>query len=126
MPLRIDKPDQRGINAHQRRAAKPLDDARQRQGVQGVGKGAKQRGQGKDHQSALIHSAVAKHVAQKRKRQQGDDNSYLVGVDDPDRTGRRGIQIAGDGRQSDVRDRAIQHGHRNTDDNGRNCTIALR
>ena len=44
---------------------------------------SRQGRQRKKHQPALVDATVAEHVAEEGQRQQGDDNRYLIGVNDP-------------------------------------------
>ena len=76
-----------------------------------VADGAAERGERVEHQAPAVDPAVAVDVAQGRERQQADGDRELVGVDHPDRVGRRGVHVVRDGRQGDVGDRADEHRH---------------
>ncbi len=85
-----------------------------------------ERGQREDHQPPLVDPAVAEDVAQRGQRQQRYRDRELIGVHHPDRIGRAGVQVAGDGGQRHVGDRAVQHGHRQAERDREDRPVALR
>ncbi|KAG1259253.1 hypothetical protein G6F65_015351 [Rhizopus arrhizus] len=96
-------------HAHQRRRARALENARCGQLPQRAGQRAPQRSQGEQHQAEGEHAAKADALGQRRQRQQRHHHRQVVGVDDPDGFGGRGVQIDGKGGQGYVGDGGVQH-----------------
>ena len=90
---RIDDAHERGVDAHDAGRAETLDDARDRQRRQRVRQRAGQRGDGEQREPGQVDAAIADAVAERGKRQQRDGDRELIGVDDPDRVGRAGIEV---------------------------------
>ena len=97
-----------------------------RQHQQPVRQRTGQRGDGEQQQSGEVDAAIADDLAERRERQQGDGDRELIAVDDPDREGRTGIEIFGDGRQRDIGDRAVHHGQHEAERDRQDRPIAPR
>jgi hypothetical protein len=95
---RIGKPDQGHVHAHDSGRAKALHDPRDGQQDQRVRQRAEQGGKREQQQPRQIDPAIADDLSQRRERQQRDRYRELITIDDPDREGRAGVQILGDGR----------------------------
>ena len=126
MRVRIGEAHQRRVDAHDPGRAKALHDARHRQQQQRVRQRAEQRCQREQQQPRQIDPAIADDLAQRCQRQQRDRDRQLIAVDDPDRKGRAGVQIPGDGRQRDIGDGAVDHRHDKPERDGEDRPIALR
>jgi hypothetical protein len=94
---RVDKPDQRRVDAHDAGAADSLQDPRRDQRRQRICGGAGERCRGEHQQTRAIYPTIADDVAQRGERQQRDRDRELVGVHDPDGIRGAGAHIAGDG-----------------------------
>ena len=125
-PMRIGKPDQGRVHAHDSGRTKALHDTRDGQQDQRVRQRAEQRGKREQQQPRPIDPAIAEDLSQRREREQRDRYRELITIDDPDREGRAGVQILGDGRQRDIGDRAVHHGHNQAQRDGENGPVALR
>ena len=123
--MRIGKPDQGHVNAHDSGRAETLHDTRDGQHDQRVRQRAEEGGQREQQQPRQIDPAIADDLSQRRERQQRDRYRELITIDDPDRRGGAGVQILGDGRQRDIGDRAIHHGHEHAQREGENGPVAL-
>ena len=75
---------------------------------------------------AEIDPPIADDFAERGQRQQRDRDRELVAVDDPDRKRRARMQIAGDGRQRDIGDRAVDHRHHEAERDGQDRPVTLR
>ena len=69
-----------------------------------IGKRVRQRtdegGAGEHHEANHVDAAIAENVAERRERQQRNDDRQLIGVDDPDRIGGAGVDFLRDRRQA--------------------------
>ena len=124
--VRVDEPHQRGVDAHDPRCPQPLQHARRRQGEQAAGQRARERGDHEQREADPIDAPVADDLARRGQRQQRHRDRELVGVDHPDRAGRRGPEIVRDGGQGDIGDRAIQHRHHEGYEHGEHGPVPLR
>ncbi len=102
--LGVDEADQRGIDRGDGRGSEALHDARRHEGLERSGERTSHRSHREEHQPADVDLAVADQLAQRREGEQRDHDGQLVGVDDPDRVGRRDAQLLPDGGQCDVGD----------------------
>ena len=84
----INDPDQRRIDARHGRSAESLHRARHRKLRERPRQHASQRGKRENDQAAEINLPITDQIAQRRKRQQRDDDRQLVGIDDPNRRSR--------------------------------------
>ena len=67
------------------------------------------RGAGEHHKANHVDAAIPENVAERRERQQRDDDGELIGIDNPDRIGSAGVDLLGNRRQRDIGDRAVEH-----------------
>ena len=109
---RVDEADQRRVDAHDAARAQPLQRPRRRQAGQRPCERAAKRGQREQQQAAKIDPPMADDFAERAERQQRGDQRDLVDIDHPDHLGRTDLEVGGDGRQRDVRDRRVQRSHR--------------
>ena len=109
---RVDEADQRRIDAHDAACAQPLQRPSRRQAWQRPRERAAKRGQREQQQAAKVDPAMSDDFAERAEWQQRRHQRDLVDIDDPDHLGRADLQVSGDGRQRDVRNRRIQRGHR--------------
>ncbi|CAG2142307.1 hypothetical protein LMG19282_02212 [Cupriavidus campinensis] len=108
---RVDEAHQRGVHAHDAGAADALQHPRRHQHRQVGRQRAEHRADQEGGQTDPVHALVAEDVAQRRQRQQADGDRELVGVYDPDGPGGIGVERPRDGRQRDIGNGAVQHGH---------------
>ena len=123
--LGVDEADQRGVDRGDGRGSEPLHDARQHEGLERPGERTAHRRHREEHQPADVDLAVTHHVAQRREGEQRDHDGQLVGVDDPDRIGRRDAQLLPDGGQGDVGDGPVDHRERYAEGHGQNGSEPL-
>ena len=116
--LGVDDADERRIDRRDGRCAESLHDAGQHEGLQRSGEGTADRGDGEQGQSADVDPAVADPFAKGRKGEQRDHDRKLVGIDDPDRVGRRDPEFAGDRRQGDIGNRRVDNRERDAERHG--------
>ena len=112
------------IHAHDTRRAEPLHHAHSREHQKTLRQCATQRSQREKNETRHIDTAVARNLAQRRQRQKRNCDRKLITVDDPDRIGCVGIEIARDGGQRDIGDGAVEHRHENGKPDGRHRPIA--
>ncbi len=124
--VRIGIADERAVHAHQRGAADPLEDTGGDQEFEAPRQRAEQRAEGEERDAELVDPPVADTLAHRGERQQQRDDDELVGVDHPDRLRRRRAELAGDARQRDVDDGAVEHRHGDADGDGEHCEVAAR
>ena len=115
---RIDEADQRCVHAHHPGAAHALQHPRRGQRRQRPTHRAQQGRSGEQGQAVTIYPPVAHDLSQRGERQQARDQGQLIGVDHPDRGGRRRVQVQRDGRQHRVCDRGVERHHRHRHDDG--------
>jgi hypothetical protein len=108
---RIDKADQRAVDAHHAAGAKPLQRARHQQALQRPRAGAGERCQREQRQAAEIDALVADDLAERAERQNCCHQCDLVDIDDPDDIRRADAQVGGDGGQRDIGNRGVERGH---------------
>ncbi len=123
---RIDHPHERRVHAHDAGRAEALDHAHHGQRRQRAGQRAAERGSGEQREAGDVDAAVADPFTERRERQQRDRDRELIRVDDPDRSGIGGMQVARDRRQRDVGDRAVEHGKRDAEGDADDRPVALR
>ena len=109
---RIQIADQRGIHAHDRARAEPLQHARGGQQRQRRRQRARQRRQREQRNAADINPPMPDDVAERGERQQRRDHRELIRVDDPHRRRGRRVQVRGDGGQGGIGDRGVERGER--------------
>ena len=123
---RVDDTDDRRIDTHHSRTAESLNHPHGDQHFQRAGKSAAYRREGEEDESADVDAAVADDIAQRRKTQQRNDDRQLIGIDHPDRIGRRDSQLVGDRRQRDIGDRTVQYRQRHAERDGQNRPQSAR
>ena len=122
--LWVGEAHQRTAHAHDAGGPEALDEARDTEDEQGGRVRARERGEREHCQSGLGDAPVAHDLSEGGQRQQYHQDRQLVGVDDPDRGGGRGAKITRDGGQRDVDDGAVEHRHRNREQDGRDSPVA--
>jgi hypothetical protein len=106
-------------DAHDAGPADGLQHARKDQNEQRGRQRAGERADREEHDAGCIHAAISYRISERGKRQQQHRDDDLIGVDDPDGTGRVGVQFASDRGQRHVGDRAVEDGHDRADDDDR-------
>ena len=124
---RIDEADQRAVHAHDAGGAEALDDAGEGQRGQRIGQRAAQRGEGEHHQPATGRRAGSRRCRPARPAAAAK-SSPRAGRRSPPRSRRpaMALQVARDGRQRHVGDRAVQHRQRQAQRDGQDRPVALR
>ena len=115
---------QRTAHAHDAGGPQALDEARDTEDEQRGRPRAGERGEREHCQPGLGDAPVAHDLSEGGERQQYHQDRQLVGVDHPDRGGGRGAEVARDGGQGDVDDGAVEHRHRDREQDGRDSPVA--
>ncbi len=124
---RVQIADQRGVDAHDRAGAQALHDARGGEQRQRRRHRAAERAQREQRDAADIDAPMSDDIAERGERQQRRDHRELICVDDPDRGGRRRVQVAGDRGQRGVGDGGIERGERDGEhDRGHRAAVGGR
>ena len=118
--------DQRRIDAEHRGGADALEHPRRDQLWQSVRQRAQPRAQREQRQPGQVHAGVADAITQRGERQQEHGDRQLIGIDDPHRLRRLGMEPGGDGRQRDIGDGAVEHRHRDRQPDRHDRPIAPR
>ncbi len=124
--LRIGEAHQRAVDREHAGGADALPDPRHDQLRHVLRQRAGDRAESEDRQAPEIDAAIADLLAERGERQQPHHHRELIGVDDPDRFGRAGVELGGDRRQGDVGDRPIEHRHGDADGDRQHRPIAQR
>ncbi len=124
--LGIGEAHQRTVHRHDRRGTEPLDEAADGQSGQRRREGASDRGKHEQAQPGRIDPFIPQYFAERRERQQHHRDGDLIGVHHPDRCSGARANVAGDGRQRDIGDRAVEHRHRHGQPYGGDGPIAAR
>ena len=123
---RIDEAEQGRVHAHDARAAEALQQARHHQHGERLRTGAQHRGRHEQRDAGEEHPPVAVEVAQRGKRQEGDGDNQLIGVDNPDGRRRRDVELVGKRRQCHVGYGDIQYGHDDGQQHGGHTPVFAR
>ena len=123
---RIGQAHQRGIDAHDAGGTQPLHRPRKNQRAQRIGQHGPHRRHREQRHAHQIDTAVPQALAQRCQRQQHDERGDLVCVDHPDGLGGAGIELARNARQGQVDDAAIEHRHRDAQNDDQHGPVARR
>ena len=122
----IGEAHQRAVDREHAGGAEALPDPRDDQRRHVLRQRAGDRAEREDRQAPEIDAAIADALAERGERQQPHHHRELIGVDDPDRFGRAGVELGGDRRQRDVGDRSVEHRHGDADGDRQHRPVAQR